>query len=165
MKNCVNHTSKVNYLVKWGYGGDMSCCPYCGHVDAFSSYNLNHLNNMPTLKAKFDSKFEDDEFFKKWFYYCEDCKITFDNGCHYSDPGVADDGIYNAHIIRKYMFQGDVYEGTPLFDSIDEWLDLCDKVTVLEWCCPNNGLRDYDKEEYREVYDKYYKCALSTKKE
>jgi len=157
MKNCVNTRSKVGYLIECGYGGDIIRCPYCGKMDAFSAFNLNHMDKMPETRDKFALKFEEDDFFKKWFYYCEDCKITFDNGCQYSDPGVADDGIYNAHIISKYMFEGDVYEGTPLFESIDEWLDLCDKVQVLEWRCPNNGAHNFNHRKY----DFYEKCEIA----
>jgi radical SAM protein with 4Fe4S-binding SPASM domain len=140
MKNCNKHDSKVGYLAVSDLGGDYLSCPYCGKHDAYSTFgvSLKNVDKYKELSSKIESTiYNDNNDNDYWFNYCHECKLTFVCGCK-CDRDLA----HNAHIISKYMFNGDIYEGQPFYESIDEWLELSDKVTVLEWCCPNNGKKN-----------------------
>ena len=65
-------------------------------------------------------------------HYCDECNILFDAfGC------VHDEFKYNAHLIKEYEFDGVVYKGMPMFDSLEEWREKVHLITIVKMCCPN----------------------------
>ena len=43
----------------------------------------------------------------------------------------------NPHLIKKYEYNGEIFEGMPQFDNIDD-LIMCHKLKILEVFCARN---------------------------
>jgi hypothetical protein len=44
---------------------------------------------------------------------------------------------FNAHFISKYAYEGIIYNGMPLFESLEEWKNKIGDIMILKWVCPN----------------------------
>lgn len=128
MKNCNRVDTKVScsychvkgFFVTYAFGADYASCPFCGSLTDTCVSN-------------------GDEWITYWF--CQTCNVIFDACCDHYDGETcdSDENISNAHLICKYMFQGDVYDGMPLFDGgIAEAECKFPQCTMLQWTCPNS---------------------------
>jgi hypothetical protein len=116
MKNIVEIDTKVKC---W-------CCDTTG----FFSKKLDEMT-CPRCEMQTDMELEYQDF-----SFCKDCGIIFDEwGCsHFGET-------YNAHLIKEYEYEGEVYTGMPLFESVEEWKDKRDEIKVLKWYCPNTNCK------------------------
>ena len=110
---------------------DYICCPFCDK--RFSKYCNKYSKECHTNYDDYIS-----------FYSCIKCNILFTNGCYHidSDGGT---GIFNVHLINKYKYKNDIYEGMPFFENNDEFNLVKHDIEILQLICPNNG--DYCKEK------------------
>ncbi len=144
MKNIIKPVAYTPIGKSWGedYGifGSCSCtglfswspdwspldtCPYCGELEASVPSTHRYTNTMNNKS------------------YCTTCNIIFDSaGCEHAHYGCSS-SCYNVHLIGKWLHvpSGIIYTGMPQFNNIDEWYTDMDKVVILEWTCPNNGIR------------------------
>jgi hypothetical protein len=73
-----------------------------------------------------------DEEDTKGNYFWEDCGIVFDAfGCSHEEEK------NNCHFIAKYVYEGVIYNGMPLFESLEEWKNKFGDIMILKWVCPN----------------------------
>ena len=143
MKN-VNHTkSKVGYVAREGYDGGFNYCPFCDdtnitsieHLEEELIWEYDDEGNEISRKKHPELKYAPDV---NYYNYCKDCKVVYDYGCLIRCECFAH--YWNAHLISQYKFEGYVYDGMPMFDSVEEWLAMWSKVEVLQWTCPNKGI-------------------------
>ncbi len=87
-----------------------------------------------------------------YYRFCSDCGILFENGCTHAEHG----SCYNAHFVGKWKVRGSDQEfiGMPTFASVEDLRANAEKVVVLEWICPNNGLHCKGGSQY------YHTCKL-----
>lgn len=138
MKNIIKfNTTQFCYICcKPGFFTRTTCgqeCPLCGCADYLSSEdNIADFDNGPHTD----------------FYFCPKCKILFIDGCLHRKLSMNElsvSNIMNAHIISKWEYKGEIYYGTPCFESIEEWVNEIKNIKVLEMVCPNKGLMCGDK--------------------
>ncbi len=168
MKNKVLNKSELSKCFECnGYGlfcetpqgADWSTCPMCHSAD--------YINKMYIENDKIDSKYDKFINDNNFTCFCEYCLTVFDTGCIHIFHGCTD-SIYNGHLVSKWKNKvtGEIFEGMPVFDSIDEWADkYYDSVEILEWCCPGNGIACtrngyYSKDKYPQYYNN---CSLVKK--
>ena len=112
MKNIVNIDTKV----------------VCWHCNQKGFYSFEFSSMTCPLCEK-----QTDEEDTNGNYFCEDCGIIFDAfGCPHKEE-------YNAHFIGKYEYEGIIYNGMPLFESLEEWKNKIGDIMILKWICPNEG--------------------------
>lgn len=116
--------NKQGFFTRSAYGQE---CPLCGCGDYLSS--IHHEDNI----ADFDI-----EIYYNDLYFCPKCKILFSDGCLHHELNV--ESTMNAHIIAKWEYKGEIYDGMPCFESIEEWVSEIKNIKVLEMVCPNKGL-------------------------
>jgi hypothetical protein len=89
-------------------------------------------------------------------YFCPYCKILYYEGCVHAENGCSA-SVYNGHFVKKWSWRGEVYNGMPQFDSINEWYNEIKNVEVMEVGCGNNGLHCeygfYPKSENPDCYE------------
>jgi predicted amidophosphoribosyltransferase len=111
MKNIVNIDTKV----------------VCWHCDkkGFYSFEFSRMT-CPRCEKQTDEEDTNGNCF------CEDCGIMFDAfGCSHEEEK------FNAHFISKYAYEGIIYNGMPLFESLEEWKNKIGDIMILKWVCPN----------------------------
>lgn len=121
---------------------DFTSCPRCGEHEIWNDI--------------YDT-FKDDDI-RVEYTFCNKCGIMYELGCMHGENGCTS-GIYNGHLIKKYEYEGDVYEGMPHFENEEEWFREAPKIKVLEQICKGSVcLRPcYPKE----THPQYYKeCKL-----
>ena len=97
---------------------------WCCDTPGFFSFEFDNMT-CPRCEMQTELEYQD-------FSFCKDCGIVFDSfGCSHGEEK------YNAHLIKRYEYEGEVYTGMPLFESAEEWKNKCDKIKVLDWHCPN----------------------------
>lgn len=75
------------------------------------------------------------------FNFCPACNIMIEyGGCihSYGNGNI----IYNAHVISKYEYKNNVYNGMPQFDNYEDCVKhrhIDDDINILEMVCLNNG--------------------------
>ena len=152
MKNIVSHQSKVGYICNPDECENTNRCPFCGGYNATYD-NIHH--KLDFLREQYEWPCNDPPY----YLYCSSCKTIYNHGCDYTDQNKYGH-VFNAHLVGKYMFNGDTYIGMPYYENVDEWIEMSPKVTILEWVCPNEGKVDpkatYTEEERKE----YCSCRL-----
>jgi hypothetical protein len=79
----------------------------------------------PVCDAWSDDSWDDDELWEKvmcaqvkgtdldlTFEYCPSCRIVFLSGCIHAENGCTSQ-TYNAHLIGKWRYKGEIYVGMP----------------------------------------------------
>lgn len=124
LKGCYK-CKKSGYYVETGGGGDYYFCPICNAIinDEMELHNI---------------------------IYCHKCHIPFQLGCTHGENGCTDD-IDHAMFVKKFTFNGVVYEGIPKFET---YSDCCAQIEKLncEWYCTCDG-NAYDCEKASYVRD------------
>ena len=69
--------------------------------------------------------------------YCSKCCIPYQFGCTHGENGCTYD-TYHAMFIKKFTFDGVVYEGIPKFETYADYLSQIKKLNC-EWYCTCNG--------------------------
>ena len=89
------------------------------------------------------------------FAFCKKCCILFESGCVHAVNGCTSDR-YNAHFIRKWKHNNEIYVGMPQFDSIEEMYAEMPRIEILERICIHNGM-NCEKAAYpKQTYPQYY---------
>ena len=136
-------------------GADYNTCPLCTRGDF---YNLcNEEENKKYFKKYYNV---DDNIYEK-YSFCKFCKIIYEVGCTHALEGCTEN-CYNAHLISKYKYKDEIYDGMPQFDSVDEWYNELNNIIILEWVCINNGLickkALYPYSTHKELYGCNLQC-------
>ncbi len=122
MKNAVSLDTKSKcFRCKrtgfFSYDGKFMSCPRC----------LCETNHKCMIKHN------DGVMIKSLF--CDKCGIVFEPfGCEHRDD------VYNSHLICKYKYNDDIYDGMPVFESLDELIQELNNIVVLQLYCPNNAI-------------------------
>lgn len=133
--SCI-HCGKNGFFCETPHGGDDLTCPCC------------------------------DGLVEKWvldeydFAFCKKCRFLFKSGCVHAVNGCTSDK-YNAHFIRKWKYENEIYVGMPQFDDIEEMKTKMPHIEVLEYICINNGCVCGKSAYPRETHPQYYSdCKL-----
>ena len=123
--------NKGGFFVYTPRGGDFETCPCCGNPDEMSA-NMNLPYDFDETDMRYD-----------WLF-CKQCSIIYKLGCTHAEMG-GTDGAYNAHVVKQWQHKvtGEVFQGMPLFESVQEWYEHVNDVLVLEEHCPNGSARGY----------------------
>jgi len=70
-------------------------------------------------------------------YFCKNCGVLFDYGCYHAS------GVHNGHFPGEWKDKqsGIVYQGSPQFESLDEYKLRRPDIEIIKWVCPNNALK------------------------
>jgi hypothetical protein len=113
-------------------GADYITCPCCGNDDYMTSLDRDHPNYIC-----------DHNNMRTTYQYCEACRIIFVGaGCIHAGHEWRS-YIYNAHFIKKWRDKITCVEycGMPEFNDLDDWVNNCNNIEVLELHCPHDGNR------------------------
>jgi hypothetical protein len=149
MKNIVSLDTKVKccYCKQQGF--------FCSSIDEYSCPRCDHLEIWDDIYKTFKG---DD--IRCVYTFCKYCNIIYELGCMHGENGCCF-AIRNAHFIKKYEYEGDVYEGMPQFENEEEWLREAPKIKVLEQICPNKRLICPKASYPIETHPQYYReCNL-----
>ena len=117
VKNCYN-CEKSGYYVENGGGGEYYYCPICSHPIHHDNYYY-HINNKEYEISLLD------------IGYCDKCKIPFKSGCTHGENGCTDD-VTHAMFIKRFTFNGVVYDGIPKFETYEECRSQIDGVVYKD---------------------------------
>jgi len=135
-------------------GADYKTCPLCTRGDFYN------LCNEEEDKKYFEKYVNDNDNIYTQYNFCKFCKIIFKLGCIHAQEGCTE-SCYNAHLISKYKYKDETYDGMPQFDSVDEWYNELNNIIILNWICINNSLKcNKASYPYSENNKEYYRCYL-----
>lgn len=136
LKNCKRQMKNANKITT------ICKCDRCEQGGFFihNRTGITECFSCPLCDFRIEEQYEYkvDDYIQSNFKYCPKCRIMFDYGCTHSLVGCEWD-VWNAHIISKYKYKGQVYYGMPQFDSIEEWKECANDIEILEMKCLNDG--------------------------
>lgn len=137
------------------YDVDGISCPFC-NIMVYETSIADYFAE----DSEHDEDDKDDERYEYLkMYYCEDCRIIYKHGCiHYlSEHGNSN---YNGHLISKYEYKNQTYNGMPQFKNERELNKEFKNIKILEWTCLNSSLCKGDAYCLNNVKPPNYKCKL-----
>ena len=141
------HKCEINgFFCKLTYHDCATTCPLCGNDDLTCHPSLDDFFLDPDDETDYGnvhmSEMENDpnksinkKYDKENIDFCYYCKIVYCLGSIHNERW----NIYNAELIRKYSYEGQIYIGMPHFDTIEEYFEKFKNVIVLEWVTPNGN--------------------------
>lgn len=134
-----------DFIISTSSGGDFIHCPICSNfIESYDDFGIDDDNfDYPT--------------------YCDKCKIFFDTGCKHAENGCTDSTFF-AKFIESFEYNGIIYDGMPLIESIKDYAKLYKNFT-FNWICthPSNPINCMClNASYKDT--KYYsKCTINKK--
>jgi hypothetical protein len=124
------------YAITTSQGGDYVACPCC------SFYDSKYIDNNRR--------------------YCQKCNILFEMSCTHAENGCTDDVLYSK-FINKYTFDGNDFEGIPVFESINSAKKLLktNRFKVIETICTCKGQDPFGcrKSSYPDSINQKQRCS------
>lgn len=141
-QSCERCNNDMIFQVTTPVGADFHTCPLCGNwTDDLKEEELDlFLEELECL-------------------YCKRCNIVYYYGCSHAVNGCTDD-LYYGKIVTSYTYQGNVFNGMPQFESIEECTKLLKESQLLlnwECMCIQNSCKGCPK-AYYPTYHRNCKC-------